>query len=418
MNTRSRPARLLATGILAAFLPVVVSAADLFEVFVTNGTDTVHAGDSNVLDLVEKLVNTEGRFAAFEGTNFNGTLRYQGIPDAIRFQQNNNGSGVIYFDLIGESYNYANEDDLEDFLKDNGEGLYARFLKEVAKRSAVSVTDGNPSSTTASSTRVDFQNFGMTPLGEFDFGEGAILAAEEGVGLGGFGLGFNSGRFEADVAGVSYEGQFAEVGFAWLNVGLGDRVRLVAPVSASYLEIEGTAVYGVSQSFALPIRILQMNKTARWNWRLTPIGGVNVRVSPDALSGSLLWNAGLVNSIDYRVNRRLIVCLINQATLFRSIPVAYSGYSFDAEIDQLIAKNGVRFVTPITRRLLGDVFVVRTDFLEDAAVENFYTFGASVAFKATKRFSVTLGANYDIGETDTDDEFKSYSVGLSSAWRW
>jgi hypothetical protein len=418
MKTRLRSVRILATGLVAALLPLVSQAADLFEVEATSGATTIRVSDSNVLDLVEKLVDTKDQFAAFNGTNFSGSLRYQGIPDAVSFQQNNDGSGVISFNLIGETYNYANEDDLEDFLKANGEGIYARFLKEVAKQSAVSVTDGNPSSTTASSTREDFQNFGMTQVGEFDFGEGAILAAEEGVGLGGFGLGFNSGRFEADVAGVSYEGQFAEIGFAWLNVGLGDRVRLVAPISASYLTIEGTAVYGLSQSFALPIRILQMNKTDRWNWRLTPIGGVNVRVSPDALSGSLLWNAGLVNSIDYRVNRRLIVCLINQATVFRSIPVEYSDYSFDADIDQIIAKNGLRFVTPITRRIVGDVFFIRTDFLEEAAVENFYTFGASVSFKATKRFNLTLGANYDIGETDTDDEFKSYSVGLSSAWRW
>ena len=418
MKTRFRPARILVAGLCAALLPLAASAADLFEVQATDGVNTVRVGDSNVLDLVEDLANYAGHFAVFSGNNFNGKLRYQGIPDAVYIQQNSNGSGVINFNLINESYNYSSEDDLKDFLKANGEGIYARFLKEVAKRSAVAVTDGNPSSSTASSTRTDFQNFGMTPVGEFDFGEGSILAAEEGVGLGGFGLGFNSGRFEADVAGVSYEGQFAEVGFAWLNVGLGDRVRLVAPISANYLEIEGTAVYGLSQSFALPVRILQMNKTDRWNWRLTPIGGVNVRVSPDALSGSLLWNAGLVNSIDYRVNRRLIVCLINQATVFRSIPIEYSDYSFDAEIDQLITKNGLRFVTPITRRIVGDLFIIRTDFLEDAAIDNFYTFGASVSFQATKRFNLTLGANYDLGETDTNDEFKSYSVGLSSAWRW
>lgn len=412
------PARLFATGLVAAILPLTSPAADLFEVVATDGTTTIRAGDSSVLDLMDDLANYAGQFAVFNGNNFNGTLRYQGIPNAVTIQQNSNGSGVINFQLIGESYNYASEHDLEDFLKTNGEGIYARFLKEVAKQSAVSVTDGNPSSTTAASSRNDFENFGFTPTGEFDFGEGAILAAEEGVGLGGFGLGFNSGKFEADVAGVSYEGRFAEIGFAWLNLALGERVRFVAPISASYLEIEGTAVYGVSQSFALPIRILRMNKTDRWNWRLTPIGGVNVRVSPDALSGSLLWNAGLVNSIDYRVNRRLIVCLINQATVFRSIPVEYSDYSFDAEIEQLIAKNGFRLVTPLTRRIMGDVFLIRTDFLEDAAVEHFYTVGTSVSWRATKRFNLTLGANYDVGETDSDDEFKSYSVGLSSAWRW
>ncbi len=168
----------------------------------------------------------------------------------------------------------------------------------------------------------------------------------------------------------------------------------------------------------MPIRFVKMDKTSRWNWRVTPIAGVNLRASPDALSGALLWNAGVVNSIDYRVNRRLIVCLINHVAVYHSIPVEYSDYSFDAEIEQTIAKNGVRFVTPITRRLVGDVFVVHTQFLEDAAVEDFLTFGASVSWKATKRFNLTLGGNYDTGDTDSGDEFKSYSVGLSSAWRW
>ena len=413
-----QPHRLLATGVLAALLPLTSVAADLFEVVASSGSSSIRVGDSNVLDLIDKLVSTSGEFAAYEGTNFNGSLRYQGIPNAVTFQQNNDGSGVVNFELINESYNYANEHDLEEFLKANGEGIYARFLKEVAKQSAVSITDGNPSSTTASSARSDFGTFGFSPAAEFDFGDGSILPTEESGGLGGFGIGLNSGRFEADVAGVSYEGQFAEIGFAWLNHAFGESVRLVAPISASYLEIEGTAVYGVSQSLALPIRILKMNKTNRWNWRVTPIVGVNLRASPDALSGALLWNAGVVNSVDYRVNRRLIVCLINHVAAYRSIPVEYSDYSFDAEIEQVIAKNGVRFVTPITRRVTGDVFIVHTQFLEDAAVEDFLTFGASVSWKATKRFNLTLGANYDTGDTDSGDEFKSYSVGLSSAWRW
>ncbi len=413
-----QPHRLLATGLLAALLPLAASAADLFEVVATDGGTTVRVGDSNVLDLVDKLVNTAGEFAAFQGSAFTSTLRYQGIPDAVTFQQNNDGSGVINFDLINESYNYADQDDLEDFLKANGEGIYSRFLKEVAKQSAVAVTDGNPGSTTASSARSDFGLFGVTPAAEFDFGDGAILPTEESGGLGGFGIGFNSGRFEADIADVTYAGQFAEIGFAWLNLGIGESVRVVAPISASYLDIEGTAVYGVSQSVAVPIRFVKMDKTSRWNWRVTPIAGVNLRASPDALSGALLWNAGVVNSIDYRVNRRLIVCLINHVAVYHSIPVEYSDYSFDAEIEQTIAKNGVRFVTPITRRLVGDVFVVHTQFLEDAAVEDFLTFGASVSWKATKRFNLTLGGNYDTGDTDSGDEFKSYSVGLSSAWRW
>lgn len=405
----------LTSALLAALLPLSASAADLFQVTIASPGGNVVVGDSNVLDLVDKLINTTDEFASYDGQSFVASLRFLGIDNAITFNANNDESGTIHFNLINEAHNYANENDLEEYLKTNGADIYARFLKAVAKQSAVAITDGNPNAATAQSARSDFANFGVTSVNELDFADG-----EEGggSGLGGFGLGFNSGTFEADVGAAggpktTFAGTFAELGFAWLNVGLGKRVRLVTPLSASYMTIEDTAVYGLNQSIALPIRFMQMNKIDRLNWRLTPTAGANIRVSPDALSGAALWNAGLVNALDYRINRKLILCLMNQISMYESIPVSYDGYSFDGEISQVITKNGLRAVTPLTKRLVGDVFVFHTQFLEDAAVENFLTLGASLSLRATKKFNLTLGGNYDTGE-----DFNSYSVGLSSAWRW
>ena len=52
-------------------------------------------------------------------------------------------------------------------------------------------------------------------------------------------------------------------------------------------------------------------------------------------------------------------------------------------------------------------------FFKQAAVKSFETFGGSLSFRATKSFNLSLGANYDTGT-----DFKAYSVGISSAWRW
>lgn len=421
MKTRHR---LLLAGLAAALLPISSYGAKLFDVVVTDGTNTVRQSSSSAEDLVTAVVNNEDAFAVFAGQVSNGALKFQGVRDAIVLNQQADGSGSVQFlsdngtilrtGPDGRQYRYeqvtfASLSELEDYMKKNGSAVYARFLKEINRLSTLGVSDGNPSSSTASTARHDFSIFGLTPAAELDFGDGAA----EKPGLGGFGLGFNSGVFEADQGGETYNGRFMELGFAWLNLGLGDHVRLVAPLNFSYLDVEGTAIYGVSQSLAVPVRILSMDKENRWNWRITPILGANARVSIDGLAGAVLWNAGVVNSIDYRVNSRLIVCLINQVTFYNSVPVTYGDYSFDSDIEQVIAKNGLRLVTPLTKRLILDGYAIHTQFLEDAAVESFVTFGTSLSLKATKSYSLTLGANYDTG-----DDFQSYSVGLSSAWRW
>jgi hypothetical protein len=121
----------------------------------------------------------------------------------------------------------------------------------------------------------------------------------------------------------------------------------------------------------------------------------------------------VINSIDYRVNPKVVFCLVNQFTAHKSIKLEYGDYSFDPKVDQQIVKTGLRMVNPLTRRLILDVFVVDTRFLKAAAVDQFYSAGGSLSLRVSQRFNLTLGANYDTG-----DNYKSYSGGLSSSWKW
>ena len=406
---RTKICSLFVAGLMAASSAL---AANLFEVTGTDGVTTKTISNSNVLDLVKATIEDTTLFPA--GIT-NADLTFLGVPKAISYNLNPAGtSSTLNIPSIGftRTFTGANRDEvysaMEDFLKKDGSDVLARFLKEMAKQSAVSVTDGNPNASTALAAKGLFMSEGFTPADQLSFG-----GDEPRPNFAGFGIGFNSGRFDADVAGSTFSGEFAELGLTWLNVGLGDRVRLHAPFSVSYLTIDNTAVYGIGQSLSLPIRILIMDKTNPWNWRLTPVAGISARVSPDALSGAVVWHAGLINSIDYRVNHRLIVCLVNQLTTHQGLPVQYGDYSFDSEVDQLIAKNGIRAVTPLTKRLIGTVYVIDTRFLNDAAVKQFETVGVSLSFRATKSYNLGLAANYDFG-----NDFKSYSVGLTSAWHW
>ena len=375
---------------------------------------TVTATGSNLSDFVSSLINTNGQFAPLNGRAYTASSTFLGVPNAITFNTNATGTAVTYgLTPIGFSRTFtgaskqAVDDQIDAFFQKDGADTVARFLKAIAEKSPLAVTDGNPNSATALAAGSTFTGQGFTPADEIV--AGLDDAAGGKARFGGFGIGFNAGKFEAgDFKGTNYD--FSITG---LNVGLGERVRLVTPIALSFLKVEGAQVAGAGINFALPIRLRVMNKDNPFNWRVTPIAGVSLRGSADLAGGALLWQAGVTNTVDYKATPKLVVCMINQATFHRSIGVTYGDYRFDPKIDQQVLKNGLRLVSPFSPRVIGDFFAVDTRFLKAAAVKNFQTYGGSLSFRVTPSYNISLGANYDTGT-----RFKAYSVGLSSAWRW
>lgn len=410
--------RLYALGLLTA--ASVYAGKSPFEATATTtlpaNNVTISARGNNLEDFLSSLVNAEGQFSQLDNKPYDANATFLGVADAIRFTSNATGTSVtMTLAPIGFTRTFtgpssdAVEDQITDFFEKEGADTVAEFLKAIAKKSPVAVTDGNPNSATATMASSLFLGQGFTPVDEFGFGSDLDADGSDSKRFGGFGVGFNAGKFKA----AGFEGETIDFSLSGLNFGLGERVRLVTPISLNYLKVEGAEVAGIGGSVALPIRLKVMNKDNRWNWRVTPLAGISGRASVDLGSGALLWQAGVINSVDYRINSKLVFAFINQITYHKSIELEYDDYSFDPKIDQQIIKNGVRLVTPLTRRLIGDVFAVDTRFLKDAAVDQFWSFGGSLSLRASQRFNLTLGANYDTG-----DNFESYSVGLSSAWKW
>ncbi len=406
--------RLTGCVLLACLAASVAFARKPFEaIAITTGPApiTVNASGSNLNDFVSSLINTNGQFAPLNGRAYTASSTFLGVPNAVTFNTNATGTAVTYgLTPIGFNRTFTGtskqdvDTQIKDFFQKNGADTIAAFLKAIAEKSPLAVTDGNPNSATAVAAAGTFTGQGFTTADE-------IMAGLDGgkARYGGFGIGFNAGTFEAgDFKGSNYD--FSLTG---LNLGLGESVRLITPISFNYLKVEGAQVAGMGINFALPIRLQTMNKDNPFNWRVTPIGGVSLRGSADLAGGALLWQAGVTNTIDYKAAPKLVVCMINQATFHRSIGITYGDYHFDPKIDQQILKNGLRVVSPLTPRLIGDFFAVDTRFLKAAAVKSFETFGGSLSFRATPNYNVSLGANYDTGT-----RFKAYSVGLSSAWRW
>jgi len=394
-----------------------VRADEPFTVVVTSATlPSLSVGYGNFPDLLNDVLNTRGEFAVYANTGFSASLSFLGISNAIMASSNLTGTQVqleipgINFTRVFSGPTRSNvEQQIKDFFVKDGSGVVGDFLNFVSHKSAVAVTDGNPSSSTALMANSSFYSSGFTPAGDMtDTATATATTTAAQANLSGLGIGFNSGRFSAN--GIT--GTFNDFAIPF-KIALSDRVSLSGAVPFDLLTVEGAKIYGVGLNLGLPVRIEAMDKDQPMNWRLTPLLGISARGSEDLAGGGVIWMAGLNNSVDYRVNHNLIVCMVNQLTTHQGLDVKYASYDFNPHVDQLMLKDGIRFVTPLSERTTGDFFVIETNFLKDAAVKNFTTFGASVSYRITPKANITLGVNYDTGSG-----YRSSSAGLSSAWKF
>jgi len=367
-------------------------------------------GASNLKNFLNDLINAQGQYGAISGFAYAEKTTFLGVGNAITFTGNSPGTTVtLAIPVIGFSQTFTGatrsdvETQIHDFIKQNGNNVWAAFLSALAKQSPNAVTDGNPNAATGTMANSTFLAEGFTPVDE-------ILPEDpmSSPRLSGFGLGFDAGQFTA--AGLS--GQLVDFAIP-ARWKLSDKVGLTLNIPFDYMTLEGAKIYGAGFNLAVPIRLESMNKEKPLNWRVTPLLGTAARASPDLASGVALWQIGLSNSLDYRVNSKLVVCMVNQLTDYHSFKVSYGGYSFDPEVKQLILKDGLRVVSPLTQRLIGSFFVLDSRFLNQAAVKQFTTVGGSLAYHVTKTMDLQLAANYDTGTA-----FKSWTVGLASAWKY
>ncbi len=376
---------------------------------------TLTAGSGNFFDFVSALINTRGPFQSLTNRAYAGNVTFLGVRDAVRFDGNAPGTAVTlaltptgFTRTFTGASREAVDDQIEQFFKTQGAGVVADFLRAIARTSPIAVTDGNPTAATALAANATFTGQGFTDLAEL--GEGLDAASGPAQPrFGGVSLGLNAGAFEAG----AFEGTLYDLSGTLLNFG-GETIRVVVPVHLNFLELDGgSQVGGAGFNVALPVRYRRMGKDSPLNWRFTPFAGLSVRGSADLASLSPLWTFGLAHTVDYRLNPKLVLSMVNQFTTHRSFAVSYDDLDFDPKVNQQILKNGIRLTTPASRRVIVDGFIIDTRFLKDAAVEQFLTLGSSVAFRVAQRWNLVLAANYDTG-----DDFKAYGFGITSAWKW
>lgn len=418
------PRRLVAIASLFTALhaaPDDLRAADLFTITATSTggapAGTVSVGGKSVVDLVDNLINASGGFSGFGASDYTAGLNYAGVANAITFTNNIAGTSArLRIPSTGFERQFTGgnrqqvEQQIEDFLKSEGSAELAKFMKAMAARSLVTITDGNPNASTARSASEAFQNYGMT------FAETREEKnADKPTGRAGFGIIADVGSFDANgIKGTVYSlPMFA-------RFKLTDRVGLDFNMPLNYTEIEGAKAFGLGLGLGVPVKVIPRAKDSPWYWQLTPFGGANATGSKDLAAGGLLANGGL-NSLLSHDFGAFTLSMGNHFSLYEGIPITVSGYKFDPGVSQQMVKNGLKLDVPIGKRWIFDVYAVHTKFLTAAALDQYITVGGEIGYRflgkpdAAKKSGgyLKLGLYADVG-----DNYTSAHAQFGSGWKF
>ncbi len=391
-----------------------LGARELFQATATNGVVTITNRNHNFIDLISAVVRNTDDFAVLAGTPVSADISYLGIGSAVQVTQDFSGRSVRFrIARIGFDRTFtgatpaAVQRQIEDFLKKDGSDIVAKFRKSIGFESAFSITDGNPSSTTASAARSVFFSQGFTTAREL------IAGADTDSRLGRGALSLNRNSVEAKIQGVTYSGEQLRADGNLGSLRIHDRLRLELPFSADYTDIEGTEIYGAGATLAAPWRITLRTPQNPLAWRFTPVFGLQTRASFDAVAGGLSWHTGAVNTLDWHATDRVVLSLINQLTTHQGFPLNIQGYTLDFDINQNILKNGLRLGVRMGSSTLLSAYLVDTQFLNNAAIDEFYTAGLSLDLNVTS--GISLGAGV---ESDIASDYRSTLARLQGTWKW
>jgi hypothetical protein len=390
------------------FRVVVWSAAILFGVAPNGRADdliqidvpslSISASANDFTALGEDFLRQEGDFSGLVGQMaYTANLRYLELSDALVVSVTNFGSqATLMIPSTGlvVPFAAASPDDLqqqiEDYLKDDGAREWSKFLEQVNARSKLALLDGNPRATTALAASGAFRRYGLdnsrSRLGYQD---------EEVARFGAFQLRAEGGGGMVDVD--RFQDLYDAEGALTLAGHFGRHVGLSLALMGQYRSYQGAEHYDAGVELGLPIAILRPDEGSHVYWALTPFVQSAAGVALDLASGGLLIGGGGVSSLALQLGP-FEITLANQLAYYGGLPLEdVDGYDFYTELDQLILKNGAKLGVHLGVFYL-DVGSAFTNFLtSDAAVDFYATPFVGVGLALSDCANLRLGYEADLG---------------------
>lgn len=388
----------IAIGLTIIAATSAVRADDLFTLSAdsnTGPTVSATASGSSVIDLVEDLIDSEQEFESLEDQGFDASLRYGSIDNAVLVSRNaDSTSATLTIPSTGytKTFTADNAEDLEDqivdFLLEDGQREYAKFLKTVNEQSALGVVDGNPLAATALLADNVFDRFGL--------GRGLMLPLESGMPDDGYGSRYEiSGGFDSTDEG---DGSHASAAISRV-FRFGNRFGIAFGPHFTYREIEGADVFHLGGHIAAPIVIIGPEPKGLV-WQVTPAFQTSASGSEDLAAGGLLLGGSISSALRIPLGSRLAITIGNQYSAYEGNDLNIFSYEWDTDTSQQLLKNGVRVSFMPTQGMLLDAGVTHTQFLQDAAIDSYITpsIGLGFYFSAKQTSGIRVAYRGDFGD--------------------
>ncbi|CAN5582647.1 hypothetical protein BH10PLA1_BH10PLA1_01690 [soil metagenome] len=366
--------------------------AGLFDVSVNGSSSSASVKSSSVPGLVDNLLNAQGKFQEFDGQDYTASLKYGGVKNAMTFQSNATGTDVILRipstglrkEFTGNTRDEVQQQ-IKDFLLKDGSSEYAKFLEQINKQSLLGVVDGNPHATTALMSDHAFRTFGLnrSPARIENSPANNDVASS-------FRFDVEGGVANNDEANENYVTGSFGTGF------VGERFGVTVSTVLNYRDIEGSSFYSVGEELGLPILLLTAHSGNGLSWQLTPTAIIAGGASYDAAAGGTMWGVGIVSALDYRLGN-FVFTLADQIAYYKGFNASIGSYEFATEVDQTLLKNGVG-VAYLMGRTYVDASVAYTNFLQDAAVDSYWTPSVGFGWKFGTASGLHIAYKGDFGD--------------------
>ncbi len=404
-----------------------IDAADIFEVTATT-TDLLPllqttVGSSDIIPLINQASSAQGAFAPFALRAYSANLSYAGVPNAMNIAFNAAGTtATLTSPLTGLSVTFAGanrtvlQSQIEDYLKNSGSAEYGRMMNIINARSLVSVTDGNPGSSTASIANQAFRELADMPRRHSHAGMSPDLDSNWALSADAEYTTANPKGFNVDTFSLPIR--------ASLGVGEIAGINITVPLSWSKIKADGgsgsATVWRGGVNIGIPIHIMNSSGRGDWGWKVAPIGGVNFVGSEDMGTGGMLLHGGIGNAVSYDFDRfRLMV--LSQCSYHTSMSFSLGGYDFDPGVNSMILKNGLRASIPISRSWALEPYATYTTFLDSAAIDQYITLGIDGFYFFGGRGGNPpkhLGHLRAGAYTDLADDYTSFSFRVGAGWHF
>lgn len=379
-------------------LAATARADDLFTISADSNsgpTTSASASGSSVIDLVENLIDSDQEFTNLEDQGFDASLRYGSVNDAILVSRNSSSTSATLtipstgFTKVFTADNQSDlEDQIRDFILEEGQAEYAKFLRTINEQSLLGVIDGNPLAATALLANNTYDRFGL--------GRGLMLPMDSGMPDDGYGSRYEifGGLDSTDEGDGSHAG--ASIGRVWR---FGNRFGIALGSTFTYREIESADVFHFGGHIGVPI-ILIGPEPKGLVWQVTPAFQAGASGSEDLAAGGTIMGGSIASSLRIPLGSRIAITIGNQYSFYEGYGLNIFGYEWDTDASQQIVKNGVRGSFEVVHGLVLDAGITHTAFLQEAAVDSYLTpsVGLGIYFSAKQTSGVRVAYKGDFGD--------------------